>query len=171
VVNDKSLSLLKGRRWQKIQFEPVFTKYIRVSFRGNYGNEGSLSVQQVRFVRCKERSVKITSQSPDVFTLESGPSLKGQHRSNSSQGLGDGEIKSTEPMKIILECHADGWPLPTYQWYKGSTLLEGKTDQTLELTVYQEVEYVVDVTRNSSLQTANEVRVTVRVRVRVRVMR
>lgn len=34
---------------------------------------------------------------------------------------------------LVLKCIAEGWPTPTYQWYKGTTLIAGETTPELRL--------------------------------------
>ena len=50
-------------------------------------------------------SVEITSQSPDIYTLERGPALDGQYRTNSSIEDRTGD---TGPLIVRLECYGQG---------------------------------------------------------------
>jgi hypothetical protein len=138
LVTKKPLILLKGLRWQRVGFKPTLAKYFKVTFRGSYGHIGNVAVQQIRFMKCREAPVEITHQSLDEFTLELGPSLEGQHRNNSSVIGGN---SSTAPVVIRLECHATGWPPPTYQWYKGGNPIPNACSETLELILSQETLY------------------------------
>jgi hypothetical protein len=52
-----------------------------------------------------------------------------------------GGNSSTTPVTIRLECHATGWPPPTYQWYKGGNPIPNACSETLELVVSQETVY------------------------------
>ena len=49
-------------------------------------------------------SVEIVRQSPDIFTLETGPTLSGQNKTNSSEHVDSG----TAPVHVRLECYAQG---------------------------------------------------------------
>ncbi|MCF7675665.1 MAG: immunoglobulin domain-containing protein, partial [Akkermansiaceae bacterium] len=43
-------------------------------------------------------------------------------------------VTSYESSTIVLTAAASGQPLPTYQWFKGDTLMDGETHATLTLT-------------------------------------
>ena len=58
-------------------------------------------------------SATITLQ-PENHILVEGPALK-------------------DHMTVILKCFAEGWPYPTYQWYRGTRPIPGATKNFLEL--------------------------------------
>ena len=60
-------------------------------------------------------SVRIVKQ-PSQYLLDPGPRI------------GD-------EADLIISCEADGWPLPTYQWYKNNVLLEGETAKQLKISL------------------------------------
>lgn len=60
-------------------------------------------------------SVKITEQ-PLHYILTDGPTV--------------GDAAS-----VVLKVAAEGWPLPTYQWFRNDQLIEGETKPELKLTL------------------------------------
>lgn len=66
---------------------------------------------------------------------------------------------------VTLQSAASGQPLPTYQWYKGATLLDGQINATLTLTNVQPGDagtYHVTVTNSQGTATSDPAQVTVR---------
>ena len=51
------LRLQKGHKWIKFPFKSKISKYFKITFEGNYGDEHHISVRQIRFVRAKERKL------------------------------------------------------------------------------------------------------------------
>jgi hypothetical protein len=96
LVDKYALPFLPERRWHKFVLDQlVTTKYFKVIFYDNYGDDNHIAVRQIRFLRAKEASSKIITQ-PHHFVLDKGPSI--------------GDIG-----EVILRVEATGWPLPTYQ--------------------------------------------------------
>jgi hypothetical protein len=113
LVDHHDLPLLKQHRWHKLQFKLTVSKYFKLIFYGNYGDDNYISVKQIRFLRSGEQSATIVKQ-PLHYILDKGPSI------------GDSAL-------ITLRCIAEGWPTPTYQWYKNEELITGETSADLKL--------------------------------------
>ena len=75
-----------------------------------------------------------------------------QKRSNASiPGAADtGDLDVSKPKEVVLECTADGWPLPEYQWYRGKELIQGATESTLALALRPVPKMVLDVAKNNA---------------------
>jgi len=113
LVDHHELPLLKQHRWHKLSFKLTMSKYFKLIFYGNYGDSNYISVKQIRFLRSGEQSVTIVKQ-PLHYILDKGPSI--------------GDAAS-----ITLRCIAEGWPTPTYQWYKNEELITGETGADIKL--------------------------------------
>eukprot|EP01038_Epipyxis_sp_PR26KG_P006206 gene6206-8548_t len=111
LIDRQLLPRLKENRWHKFSFPMLLTKYFKVTFQDNYGDDKYISVRQIRFLRCKEKSITITKQ-PIHHVLEDGPTI--------------GDTR-----KIKLSIAADGWPIPTYQWYHNNKKIKGGTSKEL----------------------------------------
>lgn len=113
------LPFLKNLRWYKFKIHTVLiAKYFMLTFYGNYGDSEHISVRQVRFLKSKEKTVEIIKQ-PSHYILDAGPMV------------------GTEG-KLEMFVHADGWPKPTFQWYRNGVKIEGATDAKLVLSLFCE---------------------------------
>ncbi|CAM9115659.1 unnamed protein product, partial [Ectocarpus fasciculatus] len=113
MVDHVKIKNLMGRQWMIFKFDIRIAKYWRVTFRGNYGDEENIGVREIRFIRTGERSAKILSEPADVIITE-GPPI--------------GELQV-----VRLNCVADAWPLPKYQWRKNGKIVPGATEPELTL--------------------------------------
>eukprot|EP01041_Mallomonas_annulata_P000411 gene411-745_t len=114
IVREEILPCKKGFGWHRLKFESHISKYFKITFVDNYGDEEGIAVRQIRFIIAKERSAEILKQ-PEHVVIEKGPPV-GEYR------------------RVKLSCPGDGWPLPSYQWCKDGQLLEGQNSS--ELTIY-----------------------------------
>jgi hypothetical protein len=95
----------------------------------------------------------ILKHPPDKFTFDVGPSMPGQKRMNSVPGgaaTQDAEGALSKPKEIVLECEADGWPKPQYQWYRGKEAIPGATEPRLVLSLKPKPRMVLDQSRNNA---------------------
>lgn len=116
LVDRSQLPLLKQYRWHKFTVGITVAKYYKFVFQENFGDASTIAVRQIRFLRSAEKSAVIVKQ-PVQFVLERGPSV------------GDSA-------NITLKCGAEGWPTPTYQWYRGNTPIPGATKPELKLSLH-----------------------------------
>eukprot|EP01039_Chlorochromonas_danica_P001031 gene1031-1118_t len=108
-----------GRSWQKFSIGRVKAKYFMCQFMGNYGDENYIAVRQIRFIRSKECSATIVKE-PAHYILSPGPHVD-------------------EHAGIVLKVGAEGWPAPTFQWYRNGKIIPGATKAELELTLYSPI--------------------------------
>ena len=54
VVTDYRLPKLRGQRWHKIHFPSKVSKYFKLKFCQNFGDEDSIAIRQIRFIKTKE---------------------------------------------------------------------------------------------------------------------
>jgi hypothetical protein len=57
------------------------------------------------------------TKNPDNFIIPVGPKI--------------GDVQ-----KITLSVESDGWPLPTFQWYRNGKRLKGETNPTIEINLH-----------------------------------
>lgn len=86
--------------------------------------------------------------------FEIGPSMPGQKRMNSVPGAAavDPDTSLSKPKEVVLEVEADGWPRPTYQWYKGKQPIPGATEPKLVLSLKPMPRMVLDQAKNNELK-------------------
>ena len=77
--------------------------------------------------------------------------MPGQKRSNSSiaGGADSADVDVSKAKEVVLECVADGWPLPMYQWYKGKDPIDGATDSKLTLYLRPVAKMILDKDKNT----------------------
>lgn len=95
-------------RWHILHIASSVSKYFKVIFYDNYGDEKHIAVRQIRFVKSKEVSAAIVDE-PEHVILEDGPII--------------GQI-----LQKRLKVNATGWPLPKYQWYRNNRIIHGATN-------------------------------------------
>jgi hypothetical protein len=105
-----------GRHWLIFNFKSRISKYFKIEFHENYGDENYISVRQIRFLRSKEKSADIIKQ-PDYIIIPVGPPV-GTKRA------------------VQLKVDAEGWPLPAYQWYRNGQKLIGETDDVINVQLW-----------------------------------
>jgi hypothetical protein len=105
----------KGLLWHTFKFESIITKYFKLRFDENFGDENSLAVRQVRFVRSREQSVVISTQ-PHNLILSDGPL-----------------IGARQPKNLI--CEAVSWPLPKFQWFRNGSKMRYANNSILNLVL------------------------------------
>ena len=96
---------------------------MKITFRDTSGEEDAMSIRQIRFIRAKERSAHISEQ-PKMHVFNNNPD-------NPLGSIAVGNRRSVE-----LRVAADGWPLPTYQWYVNKRPIKGATKPRINLILY-----------------------------------
>jgi len=115
LVDRAELPLLKEHRWHSFPLPLTASKYFKLSFQHNHGSDSHIAVRQIRFVKAREKSAQITLQ-PASHVLTAGPAV------------GD-------TAHITLLCEAEGWPLPSFQWYVNKRKIPGAVKPELRLTL------------------------------------
>ena len=116
LVRKSDLPCLKEHRWHHFNIGVFNSKYYKLQFSKNYGNQEHIAIRQIRFLRSKEVSA-IILQEPSHFVLTDGPNV-------------------SDNQAIVLKTVANGWPLPTYQWYNGRKKVKGANQSELKLNLH-----------------------------------
>ena len=110
-----------GVRWHKFPILTIPSKYYKVKFQDTSGEEDSLAVRQIRFVRARERSATIIKH-PSYHIMNNDVG-------NISMPIGNRK-------NIELRVEADSWPPPTYQWFMNGRAVAGATKDRIIFQLY-----------------------------------
>lgn len=108
----------KVTRWISINVPTKkVARFWRIHMNNNHSSTESISLYGIQFLVAKEFSPVIRESPPHTF-MDPGPQL-GQRG-----------------VQLKLECVAEAWPMPQYQWLRDGVPLENETNPTITFKVH-----------------------------------